>query len=172
MGKSTRSVQRNRMSQKKLDSLIIKKDAIFIEKEHVNPHPILASHQPYDTLNPEETFKVFIVKIQEMLLKYEADYSRLNALENEIQDILHFVEMSTDKNANTGYKLYKQLCELRRERRALKSEMELLQPVYNMFKNTGMLAKLMQAQGECHDIKQIIENRVYSVRTDALEEYF
>lgn len=169
MGKSTRAVPKERMSQKKLNSLIVNPAPEFFEKEHIDPKPILVGNVEYDTLHPEETFKSFCVAIRSMLSRFEYNKERLSDLDCQLQDLLHYIELSGDKNANVGYKLYKQIALVRRERRACKNEIDLLQPVYEAFHDTDLLNRLSETQGKCRVAKQTIDNRGYTVRTDILE---
>ena len=169
MGRSTRSVIRDRMPQSQLDALIVQREPVYIEREHVKPKPILTSSLEYDTLHPEETIKDFCSSIRNMLSKYQYNKEQYDHLEYEMQDLLHYIEMGSDKNANAGYKLYKRLAEIRRERRRCKNEMDLLQPIYDAFGGGDKLNVLAQIQGNCRVTKQTINNRAYTVRTDVLE---
>lgn len=169
MGKQTRAVPRERMSQVRLNSLIVKKD--IIEREPVDPRPLLFSDLDYDSLHPEEEIKNFCISIRNMLSRYQYNKDRYVELEQEMQDILHYIEMGTNKNANVGYKLYKKLADIRRERRICKNEAELLQPIYDAFGGGQTLNNLSQIQGACHTAKQAISNRAYSVRTDTLSSF-
>ena len=174
MGKNTRAIPRERMSQAKLDSLIVRKTEeppIYIEREHVEPHPILTSDLEYDTLHPEETIREFCASIRSMLSRYQYNKDQYNMLEQEMQDVLHYIEMSSDKNANAGYKLYKRLTEIRRERRICKNEMDLLQPIYDAFGGGEKLNTLSQIQGLCRTTKMSIDGRAYTVRTDVLDQF-
>lgn len=168
MGRATRSNKRERMSQARLNALI---QPIPIEREHIEPQPILASHLEYDTLHPEDTIRDFCAAVRNMLQRYQYDKDRYNHLEQEMQDLLHYIEMGTDKNANAGFKLYRQLAEIRRERRVCKNEMDLLQPIFDGFNGSEILNSLAQIQGVCRTTKQAIDNRVYTVRTDALSSF-
>ena len=168
MGKSTRSVPRDRMSQKRLDAMIQRPN---VEREHVEPKPLLTSHLEYDTTHPEETIRDFCAAIRSMISRYLYNKERYNYFEQEMQDILHYIEMGSDKNANIGFKLYKHLAEVRRERRVCKNEMDLLQPIYDAFNNNQKLNVLTQIQGACKTTKQSIDNRAYTVRTDILSEF-
>lgn len=168
MGRSVRSVPRNRMSQAKLDAMI---QPVQVERERVDPKPILLSDLEYDTLHPEETIKAFCSSIREMLSRYQYNKDQYNRLEQEMQDLLHYIEMGSDKNANVGFKLYKQLAEVRRIRRIRKNEMDLLQPIYDAFSGGDKLNMLAQIQGTCRVTKQSIDNRAYTVRTDVLDSY-
>lgn len=171
MGRSTNSVKYNRMSQSKLDSLIINKAEVRVEREHVEPRPLLTSDLEYDTLHPEETIKNFCTLIRAMLSKYQSNKEQYELLEQEMQDILHYVEMGSDKNANIGYKLYKRLAEIRRQRRVCKNEMDLLQPIYDAFGGGDKLNTLAQIQGACRTTKLAIDGRAYTVRTDVLDQF-
>lgn len=178
MSKGLRKIQKDRIPQWKLDSLIEKKQEfpeslvpIPIEREHVDPRPMLFNSLGYDTLHPAERIKAFCSDVREMISRYEGNKERFDQLEREMQDLLHFIEMSGDKNANIGFKLYKRLAEVRRERRICKNEMDLLQPVYMNFKETDLLNILGRIQGSCKDIKKQIDGRAYTVRTDILEDF-
>ena len=192
MSKSVKSVPKNRTPQWKLDLLILKDklerdeafeelqiDDVQIEEEQReevqeskhSPRPVLFAQKDYDTLHPEETLRLFCGDVKDMLARYEGDKTRYEQLEDEMQDLLHFIEMAGDKDANTGYKLYKRLAEVRRERRDCQNELTLLQPVYDNFKNSDLLNLLSRIQGNCRAIKQQIQGRAYSVRTDVLEPF-
>lgn len=68
----------------------------------------------------------------------------MTELENEMQDLLHYIEMAADKNAAVGSKLYKKLADIRRRRRICKNEIDLLTPVYEQFHATQFLEHLSQ----------------------------
>lgn len=174
MSAKTRSKKYDRMSQAKLNSLINKKpeEPIFIEREHIEPRPVLYSDEEYDTLHPDETFRNFCAAVRTMLSRYEVHKERLEKLEAQMQDLLHFIEMGKNKNAKDGFILYQKLCEVRRERRIIKNEIDLLQPIYNNFHDTSLLDHLGNIQGECHTVKQLIDRKGYSVRTDILDNFF
>lgn len=171
MGRSVRSVIRDRIPQAQLNALIQSVQPVVVEREHVEPRPILSSDIEYDTLHPEETIKEFCAAIRNMLARYQYNKEQYDYLEQEMQDILHFIEMGSDKNANTGFKLYKQLAEIRRQRRICKNEMDLLQPIYDAFGGNEKLNVLAQVQGLCRTTKQAIDNRAYTVRTDVLNTF-
>ena len=176
MSKQTQSKIRDRLSQKYLDSLIIKPKeetvkVVQVERAPVAPKPILHSKEEYDTMHPEETIRNFVSSIKEMISRFEYNKDRLSELESEMQDILHYIEMGKDKDIQKGYKLYKRLSEVRKERRQMKNELDLLQPVYELFHATPLMSQIANVQGECKKMKQIIDSRCYNVRTDVLEEF-
>lgn len=172
MSKSVRSVIRDRIPQAQLDALIQKvSEPVIIEREHVEPRPILSSDLEYDSLKPEETIRNFSASIRNMLSRYQYCKEQFSLLENEMQDLLHFIEMAADKNANLGFKLYKRLAEIRRERRVCQNELDLLQPIYDAFGGGEKLNVLAQIQGACRTTKQAIDGRAYTVRTDVLDQF-
>ena len=172
MSKSVRSVIRDRIPQAQLDALIQKvSEPVVIEREHVEPRPILSSDLEYDSLKPEETIRNFCASIRNMLSRYQYCKEQFSLLENEMQDLLHFIEMAADKNANLGFKLYKRLAEIRRERRVCQNELDLLQPIYDAFGGGEKLNVLAQIQGACRTTKQAIDGRAYTVRTDVLDQF-
>ena len=81
------------------------------------------------------------------------------------------MEIASFKNVAVGYRLYRKLTELRRERRACKNECDLLQPVYDYFHATDVLNRLTILQGDCVRAKDAIDNRTYMTRTDVLEPF-
>lgn len=166
MSRDTRSRPTNRMSQKKLDALIERKP-----RTDMTSKPTLSSNAEYDTLHPEETIREFCAKIRDMMARYDGDRLQLSKLDLEAQDLLHYMEMSKNKNAFDGFNLYKRLCEIRRERRICKNEIELLTPLYNQFNESHLLDQLTKIQGNCRAAKANIEGRVYAVKTDILDEF-
>ena len=134
--------------------------------------PILRNDQEYDTTQPEETMRKFVFAVKEMMARYEWCKSRLVELENEMQDILHYAEMASNKCVPDGFKVYAHLRDVRRERRQCKSEIELLYPVYEKFHGTTFLDQISMVQGQCGTVKRTIESRGYSIRTDVLNDFW
>lgn len=140
------------------------------DKGTVSDRPLLFTTDEYDTTKPEDTFREFIRNVKAMVKRYDANITRLSELEDQMQDVMHFMEMSKSKNVPEGYKLYKKLTDIRKERRACKNEMDLLKPVYEMFHGTKLLDQLAHVQGECGKVKKSIDGRAYTVRTYILED--
>lgn len=168
MSKTVRKVPRDRMSQSRLNAMI---QPVVIEREHVESKPILSNIIEYDTLHPEKIIQEFSNAIRNMLSRYQYDKEEYAHTEQEMQDILHYIEMGSDKSANAGYKLYKELAEIRRKRRICKNEMDLLQPIYDSFGGGEKLNALAQVLGVLRTTKQSINNRSYTVRTDILDTF-
>ena len=188
MSAKTEKKNRSRMGQKRIDDILndLKGDqpvvsipadpelSIATNEENAvsvtKPAPMHYGYE-YDSLKPEAKLKEFQAYIRKCLTRYESDIEDLKNCEQEIQDILHYMEMSENQKRPDGYKLYKRLTEARRERRRCKNEIELLQPVYSLFHGTKLLEQLAQTQGNCRLIKESIDERVYLARTDILDEF-
>lgn len=136
------------------------------------PNQILHYNVEYDTTHPEETIRKFCSDIREMVTRYEGNKQRLIEIEGEHQDLLHYIEISPFKKVTDGYKLYRKLAELRRERRALKNENDLLQPLYDTFRQPDILNRLSKVQGDVSKVHDAIDGRVYGMRTDILNDWF
>lgn len=133
-------------------------------------NPILHYDIEYDSSHPEKTIREFVADIKTMISRFESNKTRIIEIENELLDIYHYIEISSYKTVPAGYKLYRKMAELRRERRACKNENDLLQPIYEYFHATEVLNRLSRVQGECAKCKESIDNRTYMVRTDILDE--
>ena len=147
------------------------KEAKIVEISPMQPM-VLHYDVDYDTTKPEATIKNFVANIRNMLSRYEGNTVRLLAIEEELQDIYHYMEISSNKKVSDGYKIYRDLRNLRRERRICKNENDLLQPIYDYFHATEVLNKLSWVQGECSRAKTVIDGRLYAVKTDILNEWF
>lgn len=133
--------------------------------------PILHYSLDYDSMHPEETIRLFVKNVKAMVKKYELNKDRVIEIEKEIVDIEHYMEISTNKTVPLGYKLYRKLADLRRERRACKNENDLLQPIYEYFHATEVLNRLSKVQGDCAKAKSTIDERVFQARTNVLDAY-
>lgn len=133
-------------------------------------NPILHYDVEYDSTKPEQTIREFVGDIKGMVARFESNKDRIIEIENELLDIYHYIEVSSYKTVPAGYKIYRKMAELRRERRACKNENDLLQPIYEYFHATEVLNRLSRVQGECAKCKRSIDDRAYVVRTDILDE--
>lgn len=146
-----------------------KNQTVDIAPRKVNP--ILHYTVDYDSTKPEETIRNFVSDIRGMVSKFEWNKNRIAEIETELVDLEHYIEIASYKTVPNGYRLYRKLAELRRERRACKNENDLLQPIYEYFHATEVLNRLSAVQGECAKARNAIDGRCYLVRTDILEEY-
>lgn len=148
------------------------KESKVLDIQPSKPNQILHYTIEYDTTHPEDTIRKFCSDIREMVTRYEGNKQRLIEIEGEQQDLLHYIEISPFKKVSDGYKLYRKLAELRRERRALKNENDLLQPMYDAFHQPDILNKLSKVQGDVSKVHEAIDGRVYGMRTDILNDWF
>lgn len=147
------------------------KEQTVVDTAQRKANPVLHYTVEYDSSKPEETIRNFVSDIRGMVRKFEWNKARITEIETELVDLEHYIEIASYKTVPNGYKLYRKLAELRRERRACKNENELLQPVYEHFHATEALNRLSTVQGECAKVKSAIDSRCYLVRTDILEEF-
>ena len=186
MSVKTERKNRGRMSQAKIDDILKdlkgEQPIISIPAESVSndtennksnvKKTAMHYNYEYDSLKPELKLKEFQAYIRKCITQYESDLEALTTCEQEIQDILHYMEMSENQKRQDGFKLYKRLTDARRERRRCKNEIEILQPVYSLFHGTKLLEQLAQTQGTCRLVKESIDDRVYLARTDILDEFY
>jgi len=126
----------------------------------------------YDTLRPEETLRSFVKFLKDVKTHYKFCLDEIARCELETQDVLHYIELGKNLNAMEGFKAYKSLSEIRRKRRIMKNELELLEPVYQylLYQDPKLADRLAQVQGDCRKGKEKIELRSYTCKTDILEE--
>ena len=147
------------------------KEAQIVELAPTKKPDILHYDLDYDSTKPESTIRNFVSDIKGMLSRFEGNKARLFEIEDELQDIMHYIEISGKKKVPERLKLYAKLMELRQERRSCKNENDLLQPIYEYFHATEVLNKLSHIQGECSKAKTAIDGRTYLVRTNILDEW-
>ena len=165
MGRSTKSKNRSRMSQAFLDSLINKETDEAVHK------PVLHNDIPFE-VQPAEHIRDFVATMKDMISRYHEGRRKISSLEAEMQDILHFIEMGKDKDIQKGFKLYKRLQEIRKERRRCKNEVELLAPVFEAFNEKNLMSQLESLADECDRTKKFIDGRSYVMKTQILEDFF
>jgi len=132
------------------------------------PVVTLSGRADFDTLQPDENLKSFLDFARNVITRYEGNQNRQKELEDETQDLLHYMELSKDMNACQGYDLYQKLRNVRRERRACKNEIDLLKPLYDYLCDKTVINQLSQIQGKCRASKQCISQRQYTLRTDVM----
>ena len=145
------------------------KESQIVEIEKKTSHLVITVD--YDTTQPEKTISEFVKAINSMVSRFEGNKNRISEIESEILDIEHYMELGNFKNVPDGYKIYRKLAELRRERRACKNENDLLLPVYQYFHATEVLKRLSAIQGDCAKMRNTVDGRAYSIRTDILDEW-
>lgn len=104
---------------------------------------------------------------QNVIKTYENNIEIIKQTEGELTDIEHEIELSSPKNARDGYKLYKELREIRIRRRAAKDENQILKDMYEYLTSQQGQAfknKIQQIQGNATKLKEIQEHRTYTPR--------
>lgn len=95
---------------------------------------------------------------------YEHNLEQLKRIDQEIQDILHAIELN-NFNASDGYKLAKELQTARKVRRELKDQLELLEPLKEFVSFVKPTEKnIGSTLGNVRIIKQRHNVRTYKMR--------
>lgn len=121
--------------------------------------------------NIEENFVMFRDMVKEVPDQYNNNIKEIERLDQETQDILHLLEFAPI-NARDGYKLSKMLQDTRRERRELKDQNRLLEPLVPMMKKyRNELNNMDKILGEIRKRSRMQDVRGYRcrVRTDLQE---
>lgn len=168
---ATDVVKQNESDDDPTMDMDIPEDFADLQVEKKPIRPLLHNKYEYDTMDPEGHIREFCAYVRSCLARYEYDQAELAVTEQKLQDLMHFAEMSEDKKSRAGYKLYKEITAARRQRRAYKSEIDLLYPMHSLFHGTKLLDQMAAVQGECRTIKRSISEKVYTTRTDILDQF-
>lgn len=104
---------------------------------------------------------------KQVIATYELNINIISQTEGELNDLLHECELSDPKNAREGYKMYKQIRELRQKRRQAKNENQLLQEMYDYFKTQNgqaFKASMQKVQSNSAKLYERQNNRTYIPR--------
>lgn len=129
---------------------------------------ILSQNIEFDSLHPEDNIKQFLMFARNVISRYEGNQQRQSELELEQQDVEHVMELSNNQDIVGGYRLYRKLADIRRERRTCKNESDLLKPLYDYLKQNSIMNDLSRLQGSCRVSKETISKRQYTLRTNIL----
>lgn len=125
--------------------------------------------EDYDQTNVLENVCEFGKFLRDVVSRYEENERIRIECEQKSMDLLHYIELHDDMNASDGYKAYKKLAQVRRERRNCKNENELLAPLYSYIQqNPKAVNELAAVLGRCRAAKEAIDKRIYSARTDII----
>ena len=108
-----------------------------------------------------------VTMFQDVIRRYESNIEIIRQTEGELLDLEHEIELSNPKNARDGYKMYKELREIRIRRRIAKDENQILQDMYDYFKSQQgqtFKNKLQQIQGSAAKIESTQARRIYTPR--------
>lgn len=104
--------------------------------------------------------------------RYEQLEKDLKQLDMETQDLLHLIELK-NLNLHRGFMTYKDLQRVRQERRKVKDEMEMLEPILELNKYAGKPVEkhLNKHLGEVRKVALSQQGRSYRMRVrDDLQE--
>ena len=118
--------------------------------------------------NVTEQYSTTILHVFDAVVKrYENNEDIIKQSEGEIQDLLHEIELGSDRDMYKGYLLYKEIRNVRRRRREAKDTNRLLQDMYDFFLNQQGLAfkkKIQQLQGNSVKTYEAQNRRTYTPR--------
>lgn len=118
--------------------------------------------------NITEQYSTTILHIFDAVVKqYENNEEIIKQSEGEIQDLLHEIELGSDRDMYKGYLLYKEIREVRRKRREAKDTNRLLQDMYDFFldqKGMAFKKKVQQLQGNSVKTYEVQQRRTYTPR--------
>lgn len=85
-------------------------------------------------MTPIEAGEAILQGIEYIVTQYERNHDRIDKLEKRQVDLYHEIEF-TPLDIQRGYKLAKQLQDIRKERRKAKDENEIMHHMYNFLTN-------------------------------------
>ena len=105
--------------------------------------------------------------LNDVIRKYENNVERIKQLEETLTDVEHEIELGKNQDMYHGYLLYKQIKELRMERRQCKDENQLLQDMYEYVKSQpgqSFKTKIQSIQGSSMKVYDAQSKRTYTPR--------
>ena len=116
----------------------------------------------YDDI--EQTITLIRDSIRDLPERYEENHDEIGKLDQEQQDLLHLAEFK-DLDVRRGFRVYKELQKVRKRRRELKNENELIAPVVDILKGYGKrLDELNRAIGTIRNKKKLQKDRHYTFK--------
>ena len=103
----------------------------------------------------------------DVVKRYESNEATIRQTEEEINDINHEIELGKDQDLYGGWKLYKQIRDLRIRRRQAKDENQLLKDMYDYVKSQqgqSFKSKMQFIQGNSAKIYDAQNKRTYTPR--------
>ena len=109
-----------------------------------------------------------IVQIaNDVVRRFEGNLEIIKQTEDELMDIEHEIELGASQDLYGGWKLYKQIKNLRMRRRQAKSENELLKDMYDYIKSQqgqSFKSKIQSIQGNSVKVYEAQSRRTYTPR--------
>lgn len=109
----------------------------------------------------------FIQIVNDVVKKYESNVEVIKQTEDELTDVYHEIELGKPQDLYGGYKLYKQVKDLRMKRRQAKDENDLLKDMYEYIKSQpgqSFKSKMQSIQGNSVKVYEAQSRRTYTPR--------
>ena len=103
----------------------------------------------------------------DVVKKYESNVEIIKKTEDELNDVYHEIELGKPQDLYGGYKLYKQVKDLRMQRRQAKDENDLLKDMYEYIKSQpgqSFKSKIQSIQGSSAKVYEAQSRRTYNPR--------
>lgn len=103
----------------------------------------------------------------DVVKKYESNVEIIKKTEDELNDVYHEIELGKPQDLYGGYKLYKQVKDLRMQRRQAKDENDLLKDMYEYIKSQpgqSFKSKIQSIQGSSAKVYEAQSRRIYNPR--------
>lgn len=125
-------------------------------------------------MKPVEAGDSILQNINYILKTYPSNNDRIDELEKQLCDIQHQIELSIF-DIQRGYRFAKQIQEIRKERRVLKDENELLRPIYeflNQNNNKIFVNGFINLMQRAKLREKTFDDRIYSLRSEKFREEY
>lgn len=103
----------------------------------------------------------------DVVKRYEDNEATIKQTEEELNDVYHEIELGKDQDLYGGYKLYRQVKDLRIKRRQAKDENALLKDMYEYIKSQqgqSFKSKIQSIQGSSVKVYEAQSRRTYIPR--------
>lgn len=103
----------------------------------------------------------------DVVKRYESNEDIIKQTEEELNDVYHEIELGKDQDLHGGWKLYRQVKDLRVKRRQAKDENQLLKDMYDYVKSQqgqSFKSKMQSIQGNSAKIYDAQSKRTYTPR--------
>jgi hypothetical protein len=103
----------------------------------------------------------------DVVKRFESNEDIIKQTEEELNDVYHEIELSKDQDLHGGWKLYRQVKDLRTKRRQAKDENALLKDMYDYIKSQqgqSFKSKIQSIQGSSAKVYDAQSRRTYTPR--------
>lgn len=103
----------------------------------------------------------------DVVKKYESNLDIIKQTEDSLTDVYHEIELGRNQDMYHGYLLYKQVKDLRMQRRQAKDENDLLRDMYEYIKSQNgqsFKTKIQSIQGNSVKVYEAQSRRTYTPR--------